>query len=284
MIFVHGIGRRSNGMIQYAFGRILAETIGCEASFRNINTDLLTKYGLPVEYGEHRFEGQEDFPGATPLSSERPETGHEWWVNDYTIQSIAREDGWERVIEVLSTSRPDIYSYEYDVEWPRIILHGFFQNGLMFREHIPKLRKWFAVPKWGEGPGDRVLESDWCFHLRHEDYDADTRLPLSYYMRVIRENGIRSFDFVGKDLDTHYVSELINAGGTYHDKGSSINDWRFFKDHKKIVCANSSWSGIGAWLSRAERIILPVPQSGYWSRRNDQQFYIPGTAMEEMEL
>jgi hypothetical protein len=260
MIRVNYVGRRGNGMFQYAFGRILHELTGLRLEGINTNTDLESKYKIPVPYGSSIFDGQNEYVNANP-------------VIDGTIKSpalivddeIVKQIGGMR--EIANT-----------IIHTGCIVTGFFQFASLYTEWMPEIKEWFWTPPWEE-----TLENEWVFHIRHEDYDAMHRIPMSYYQSVIDKYSIKRFSFIGKDISSDAMELMVSHGGQYVQTGSSINDFRFMKAHRNIVCANSSYAWWSAVLSDADVVVIPVPSQGYWSRGSDQKLYIPDGNMIEME-
>lgn len=264
MIQVDYIGRMGNNMFQYALGRIIHEKTGRKLTHINQNKDLREKYKINISHGSHLGDNFEHFVNIHN-HNERGIPGTEFGqplvLNEYNFESV------DEMIRMAGERG--------------IIIHGFFQRWKYYIDWKEKIKHWFYLQ-----PYERQSTRDWIFHIRHEDYlDANQQLPIGYY-RAILESYSDKIDhvyFIGAKLTDEAKAEFGQLG-QFVDKGSSIEDYRFMQSFQNIICSNSTFAWWAAWLSNAERIFLPQPQTGYWSAGSDQDLFIPGSNMELVKL
>jgi hypothetical protein len=211
-------GRLANNMFQYAFARILAARMG---------------YALR----------------APRLLNVANDIAGEWNVQPEQVVS----DGTD-IDEICANKTPR-----------RIICHGFFQQAKHYLPHRVEMRDWFACAL---NPLERDA-GNVVFHVRTGDYrHYGWELPQDYYRRCAAEAKTQYPDAPCKIVtDDHtsslrYIEVIRNRWPsasiqTNFGEAVALRDFNILLGAKAIVCANSTFSWMAAFLSHAERVWMP---------------------------
>lgn len=121
------------------------------------------------------------------------------------------------------------------------------------RAHFPLLTQ-------AEGYGADVLlinvRAGEILQAVHPEY---TVLPVSFYRQLVAESGLRPV-FLGQLDDSRYVRSLREAfpGAEFVASRGAVHDFSVIAKSRHIVMAVSTFSWLAGWLSRAERVVMPL--------------------------
>jgi hypothetical protein len=117
------------------------------------------------------------------------------------------------------------------------------------------------IPKFGEN--DLVINIRGGETLRaiHADY---TLVPVEFYQEVVSQTKLRPV-FMGQIDSNPYTDRLrqVFPNAEYLPSQGVMEDFSIIRNAKNIIISVSTFSWLAAWLSNADRIILPV--SGFLS-------------------
>lgn len=91
---------------------------------------------------------------------------------------------------------------------------------------------------------------------KHKHYGP---IPITYYDRLVEETGLTPV-FMGQIGDDYYGSLLKSRypGAIIHTSKGPMGDFQTIRNSKNIVVSISTFSWMAAWLSRADRIFMPL--------------------------
>ena len=121
------------------------------------------------------------------------------------------------------------------------------------RAHFPLLTQ-------AEGYGADVLlinvRAGEILQAVHPEY---TVLPVSFYRELVAESGLRPV-FLGQLDDSRYVRSLREAfaGAEFVASRGAVHDFSVIAKSRHIVMAVSTFSWLAGWLSRADRVVMPL--------------------------
>ena len=108
--------------------------------------------------------------------------------------------------------------------------------------------------------------------VQHPNY---TQVPASFYGELIRRTGLRPV-FFGQLSDNPYCNDLRRRfpDAVFRTGTSPAVDFDYIRQSRNIVPSVSSFAWLAAWLSRAERIFLPL--TGMLNPNQQRSsFYLP---------
>lgn len=154
-------GRLGNNMFQYAFGRIISETLSAK---------FVT---LP-----DKFQHQEHFPNI--------KDGHK---GDRLNNDIVFDETTNFQLTPM-----DIYLSPVTAN---LFLTGYWQRWKFYRAHEYEIKLWFHLPEFEA----EIHPSDIILHFRRDDYiEAKSELPFSYYKNILRSRQYNQLYITG-DID-----------------------------------------------------------------------------------
>ena len=219
---VNLVGGLANRMMQYLVARRIAQKVeGCQLS-----NAVLSEWGIQHEI----------FPG--PLGAEviAPQSRHEIDLN--------------RIVERLSSGQT---------------LRGTFQSNVQWLSNFPDLetcRLTFpASEKEFPGFGPEYLV---CNLRRDEIFAKDSEkhsvlLPLEFYAEMAHSTGLKLV-FMGLEQENEYIRQIktrFPEAEFYSTRGPRF-DFQSFRNSRNLLVTVSTFCWLAAWLSQAERILLPV--------------------------
>lgn len=238
MVELEFSGRTSNCLIQYCFGRIVAEHFG---------------YALTFTGNNHAGE----FPGVLPIGGKRIQNPVSEYNDTVTKQVHLRD--------ILNDRTPR-----------KILLRGFWQKSDFYLEHRQKMREWCRLPD--SKYKSRIQPDDVVLHIRREDYlESKSDLNFSYYDRALEMCApYGQVYIIGAGIDQVVRNYFANYNPVYSFE-THIEDFKLLQCFKKVIMSNSSFAWMGAFLSEAAKeIFYPEPIVGYWSKDQDQKLFIRG--------
>ena len=235
MILMRYGGRLGNNMFQYAYARIMAEMRECEFATDPGQFHLQNKFPNAIEGAPFKI-----LPGTV--------------FTDET-QSF---DTFHKKLPLLTQPK-------YDV-----CLTGYFQKWEYYQAHESEIKQWFYLPPIDFMPGDK----DVIVHFRRDDYiEAKSDLNFEYYRFIFQSNRFGKVYFTG-DVDDKVKKEFSDIK-YIQIKLDEIDTLRTIKKFKNIIMSNSTFVWWGAFLSNAKNVWCPLPDSGYWSKEQTQDLFIP---------
>jgi hypothetical protein len=122
-------------------------------------------------------------------------------------------------------------------------------------------RDLFAAPPMQEAPGGHdeivcnIRQGD-ILDAHHPDY---VLIPPDFYAELVEATGLRPV-FCGQLETSPYLRTIKKRfpGARYVPSLGAIQDFAFLRASRHIVPSISSFSWLAAWLSRADRIYMPV--------------------------
>ena len=125
----------------------------------------------------------------------------------------------------------------------------------LFPDFLPDVR--------GAGPEQLLINvrSPEILRTDHPDY---TLLPLEFYQDIVRDTGLAPV-FMGQTDPNPYMDRLRKAfpGALVLRSMGPVRDFAMIRRSRNILVSISTFSWLAAWLSNAERIILPL--SGFFN-------------------
>lgn len=251
MICIKLNGRLGNQMFQYAFAYASARLLGTSFFYRSCYESRLT------EYFELRL--------------------CERLLNRLFTLIYKCTEKYEpfRFYEQQSHDNPRDFSLKNHTCYS-----GFFQSANYFAQSSIELQKIFSVKTkyvskfhelYGKSFDDNLTVA---VHVRRTDYvkyggfaqgGPDLRLPLSYYIRAIKQIEDRDnyvFYFIGDDVD--FVRKSFEHRRNYHFiSNDEIIDFQVILNADICILANSSFSWWAAYLNKKKSKKVYAPK--YWS-------------------
>lgn len=234
---IHFSGRLGNNLIQYSFGRIVAEHYG---------------YALTIKDDNH----VKAFPRVTDIDGFRVNENLTEY-NDTVNKTIGLE-------HILSNNKHR-----------KIVIRGYWQKARFYVNHRHDIRNWCWLPD--SDRKNEVLDNDVILHIRREDYLlAKSDLNFSYYDQAISELKPERIWIVGIGIDD-VVRNHFDKYKPIYANTSEIDDFRLMQCFKNVIMSNSTFCWMSSFIShRAEIVYYPQPVSGYWSADQEQNLFIPG--------
>lgn len=218
---VHLMGNMANRMIQYMVARRIADAVnGCRIS--NVT--------LP-EWGIHHpaLPGGPDDENRVPI--------------------IRSDVDMEAMIDSLSSGEETRMNFKTYAQW-----FPNFPDLDFCRSLFPANEDEYP----GFGPeylvcnirGGEILSANFLHYVL---------LPVEFYAELAQKMGLKMV-FMGQIEDNTYCDALRQRfpDAIFHASRGPITDFQIFRNSKNLVCAVSTFSWMAAWLSHAERIILPI--------------------------
>lgn len=222
VIHVEGRGRTANQMIQYMAAYAIATSVpGCR----------LSGVDLP-EWGIHH----PDIPSVattreTRVSGTKMQIARSQLITDLTNRRFNRVHLESYAQHMDNFLAPEAYAQ-------------------LFRADIPD------VPVFG--PDHLVIQvrAEELLQATHADY---TLLPVAFYQEIVAQSGLVPV-FVGQTAANSYVNRLRAAfpEAVFLPHESPVRDFETIRRAHNILIAVSTFGWLAAWLSKAERIYLPV--------------------------
>lgn len=157
-----------------------------------------------------------------------------------------------------------------------IVLQGYFQRYDLIKEHKEKIKQWFHVENdnW-EKPGD----NDLVVHIRLGDYKdiGNNYLGFDYYYSTIKSE---TYDkcYIVTDEPTHEDIKKLESLGCEIVSRSTMEDYYFLRNAKKLVISHSTFSWWAAYLGEAHTIHFPIHNGlnsrGFWGKGHDLDLII----------
>jgi hypothetical protein len=229
--------RLGNQLFQYAFARILAEHFGYAM-------EVPPLLNLTNKLEGKRIESPVEIVKESGVRLEIP------------INSNA----------VLSNTTPR-----------KIVLDGYFQQASIYEPHRDKIREWFkeSLPP--------IESNSFVVHLRFGDYEKlGWTLPVSYYAEAAKRAqtviGDTPCYIVTDDVRslTPYISAMECLSPIVKAHEDAITSLRRIIGAKYIICANSSFSWWGAFLSNAKKIWMPHNWQPWGISQTGDQYFKRG--------
>jgi hypothetical protein len=257
---VQYLGRLGNHLFQYAFGRIVAETLGYE---------LRCVLDPARQDARMRFLGEPRDCGAIATLPEL--TTH--FTNAPQLVPGKRVDAPE---ERWFFARPrdgalwdghtiDLAALLADHRDRRLVFRGFFQRFDYYRPHQDRIRDWFALEPladpFGITPRDIVvnLRRGWDYAL------AGWVISLSSYKQLLQQVPHDRLFVCGTGIDDAVRASLAELSPIYY-ASTPIDELRFLMRFDQIVQSNSTFCWWASFLSRASAVYTPEPDRGYMSK------------------
>ena len=227
-IYVQITGRLGNNLFQIAVGYSLAKQRG---------TDFVMVYN---EHNRYEQEWIKYFSGK---------------AGECTFSFIPRT-GVPRNVSFFTEKNNRLSCFDKHVlpDGKELFMDGYFQNEQYFKEYRSDLKKLFLR--------NEVKPIDGYFiHVRRSDYVNHPVYQIdypSYFKKAIRyfPQGCKWY-IVSDDIPYCKSCELFeNLDKEYMDLGT-IDTLHFMAGCRGGICANSSFSWWGAWLSSREIVTMP---------------------------
>ncbi len=236
-------GRLGNNLFQYAFARLLAETLGRElVCVSPPGTALGECAAAFVDAPQHLTGHVIVAPHLRYTRKDRPL----WDEHGVDLGSLQNR-GAER----------------------RIVLDGLFQQSEYYLPARHRIRQWFA-PRSFEPPVPDIHPDDVIVHIRRGDYVLyRSAVRMDYYQHVLDAIQPRRVFVTGVGIDEDTHRALARYEPQWLDLNPLTAMWTLAAFHR-IVGSNSSFSWWGAFLSHATEVYFPRPRSGFWSRETSR--------------
>lgn len=125
---------------------------------------------------------------------------------------------------------------------------------------VEAARRHFALLPEAQGYGPEVLlinvRAGEILQAVHPEY---TVLPVGFYRELVAREGRRPV-FLGQLDDSRYVRSLREAFPEAEFVGSrgAVHDFSVIAKSRHVVMAVSTFSWLAGWLSRADRVVMPL--------------------------
>ncbi len=147
----------------------------------------------------------------------------------------------------------------------RIVVEHYMQKYRYYRRQSARIREWLAL-----APSPTPADPDGLVvHLRLGDYRyVGWVLPMGYYhFAIARERFSRLYIVTDEPNAPH-----LQAFARYRPSiitGSEIACLKFIRSARRIVLSQSTFGWWGAFLSDAEKVYFPIPQTvTVWGRNS----------------
>lgn len=154
----------------------------------------------------------------------------------------------------------------------KILLRGYYQRCEYYQPYRNQIKQWLRFDNRfrAKPPHDVVV------HIRNGDFiQRGYDLPWSFFQRVL--GGIKYDNlYVCSDSPTgQTVAEALEDGAQLFHEGV-IEDFQFISSFNRIILSPSTFGWWAAYLSKANKIYIPITQRGYWSdERPDVDLMVP---------
>jgi hypothetical protein len=120
----------------------------------------------------------------------------------------------------------------------------------LFQANIPD------VPEFGPDHLVIPIRADEILHAQHPDY---TLLPVAFYQEVVAQSGLTPV-FMGQTAANSYVDRLraMFPKAIFLPHVAPLRDFETIRRARNILLCVSTFAWVAAWLSKAERIYLPM--------------------------
>ena len=233
---MYGVG---NKLLQYCFGRILAEETRLRMDAMYVASPHDASLERPMAAFVETFGVEMRVDGNT--RSGIPKILNSRWM------TAAGSGGVESLIEDAAGRRP-------------LVVYGQFFRYAFLKPYKHRIRN--AWIKLGQRNRSERPDTTLCVHMRLGDVARlGCHLNESYYERAIRALDWDELVVVSDEPDHPIVRGVMKRfGGRLAASNHWPTDFAFISSHKRIVTCESTFSWWAAWLSEAEVIVAPGPK------------------------
>jgi len=241
-------GRLGNNLSQYAYGRILAESLNYKLTFK-------AKKRRFEPYGTK--EGLPGFPNATSLKGfyiEKPEKIiKERFNNPIKIKEV--------------TKFRDC----------KLTLDGWFQFTDYYSNQFSNIRTWLDLP--ADTACYNISSNDICLNLRlGNDYNNHARcwvIDNNFFLKVLKNYTWNKLYICTDNKNSPLLEDFKKFKPIICGSGNPLTDFKFVKSFKHIAISTSSFSWWAAFLSQAERIFFPDTRKSQINNWKQGKHFVP---------
>lgn len=237
-------GRLANNLFQYCFARILAEAL----------ESRLIAAPIP------------GFPGTRGRASHDPLStydGHIRLTQPWRESRLLLEEDGERLFTTFDNLIATLK------QWNRRSLItidgiGAFLNIRFYEHHLERIREeWLKLP-----PREEMHSRDLTVHIRSGDiwwnpatqppHASYCALPFSFYHEIIASENWRRIYVVTEDPTDPMAMKVAREYGAEIVSKDVLHDFCFLRGSTNVVLAVSTFSWLAGYLSKADRIYMPI--------------------------
>lgn len=196
----------------------------------------------------HNFEVGFDLNSYTPLQ------GHQG--SKYADNLFAKVPRLNGQTFKYSYQEPHFRYSELPKQDDMIIVNSYLQSYKYWEGYEDELKEMFNTGKLNEDFSNHT-----AVHIRRGDYLNYPRIhpvcSIEYYKKAMEMIG---GDFIFVSDDMKWVKENFIGDNIYYSEfKSEIDDFRLIKQAKNVICANSTFSLLAAWLNdnKDKKVIVP---------------------------
>jgi len=156
-----------------------------------------------------------------------------------------------------------------------IVIDGFFQNEKYFYNYKDILTETFDIKEeykiYLQEKYKDILEKNTCsLHIRRGDYFTAREmkvLDMEYYKNAVNQFDSSTFFVIFSD-DIQWCKENLDfiTNKYFIEEKNDILEIHLMGFCKNNIIANSTFSWWGAWLGKNNKIIMPNPQTNWFSK------------------
>lgn len=146
----------------------------------------------------------------------------------------------------------------------KIILNGYFQRYEYYLPYKNLIRNDWLVQELQID--DPVSKDDLVIGIRRgRDYIPHYGLPKSYYKEAIAQFKYKQLYICTNEPNDPFIRYFQKKYSAIIRPPGALDNIAFIKKFNQIIISNSTFLWWGAFLSKAEKIIAPIPLTGFWS-------------------
>jgi len=182
-----------------------------------------------------------------------------------TYQQIAGMDYSENENPIIFTGQKfDLQNILKEHPKRKIVIDGWFQRYEYYAKYSNEIRNSWLTQELHLN--DNISKDDLIVGIRRGEFLPKHGIPLSYYEEAVSLFSYRNLYICSDSPTDPFVTSLANNYSGTIIKPNALHNLAFIQQFNQIIISNSSFLWWGAFLSKAEKIVFPVPLNGYWSK------------------
>lgn len=212
-------GRLGNQLFEYAFGRIIAEELGYRFEHNLGADELKNNFKLPKVIEGKSFE--------TPI--QKIDCLHKWSPT---------------LLEEIINDKKD----------RKIILNGYFQKYIYYKNYKHKLKDWFKFDCNKHNYDDAI-----GVHIRKTDFkNSIYDMPDDYFLKILRAEAFNKIFITSDEPENETINKIKKEFKNVElFSGSPYETMEHFVCFKKLILSLGTFSWWIGFLSNADKVYMP---------------------------